>query len=134
MDEAPAESQVIASWDDAEVSDEGQPRPAEPAQSSPSNGDSSNGLGIAGPSRPCGSLPAASTAGPSPSQGTSVRARMRPNASVLQQLLAVHKEDSLRAAKAEKRRHRLQAQMLRLQKEMMDIVKNYFAARANKDH
>lgn len=146
MEEAPEESEVVASWDDTDAANEGGHWPTEPAQASPSNGDTSNGLvGTAGPSRPSASEAAESTAGPSQSQASPARstnangrARMRPNASVLQQLLALHKEDSLRAAKAEKRRHRLQAQMLRLQRQataaqigMMEAMKEFFASRAN---
>lgn len=152
MDEAPEEAEVVASWDDAYAENAGGPWPTEPVQAGPSNGDNSNGLvGLvgptAGPSRPSASEPAASTAGPSqpqasPARGTSTngRARMRPNASVLHQLLALHKEDSLRAAKAEKRRHRLQVQMLRLQRQattaqigMMEMMKEFFASRPNKN-
>lgn len=91
-------------------------------------------------SHPSASVTAASTAGASPSQRTSAntRTRMRPNASILQQVLDLHKEDSLWAAEAEKRCHWLQKLKCWGCRRKPIIRhdgndKEYFAARANKN-
>lgn len=145
VDEIADDAEVVVSWDQDDDNDdmphEDCTMPGSGNESALAHSPGSQSVGLTD-----GASPSSSYLTTSGSSGTSTsfatrknKSRKRPAASLMQQLLTMHSEETERAAKMEKKRLKRQKELLGLQKEsndmqasMLRMMEAYFESKKNK--
>lgn len=148
VDEIADDAEVVVSWDQDDDNDdmphEDCTMPGSGNESALAHSLGSQSVGLTDGASPSSSY--LTTSGSSGSSGTSTsfatrknKSRKRPAASLMQQLLTMHSEETERAAKMEKKRLKRQKELLWLQKEsndmqasMLRMMEAYFESKKNK--